>query len=60
MSVNPIELEADSAERKYGDDAALYAQTRAQAAEQAGRKKSAEHWEQVEARIGDGEAEGGA
>ena len=47
MPDKPIESDAESIQEKYGEDADLYAETRSEAASQAGRKQDAKHWQRV-------------
>lgn len=43
----PVERDADQVKDRYGDQAKLYAETRAEAAATAGVHEDVEHWETV-------------
>jgi hypothetical protein len=56
--INPlderVEKDADALEKKYGTEAATYAETRGEAAESAGDDADKEHWEEVADTLEDG------
>ena len=51
MRSKSIHQDADTVEQKYGEDAAIYAETRSEAAEQAGATMRADHWDRVSAEV---------
>jgi hypothetical protein len=54
-----VDQQADNLEAKFGEFADTYAETRAEAAVLAGLHESAEHWQEVKAKVqqGDGSDE---
>ena len=52
-----VERDVDHVKDRYGDQAKLYAQTRAEAAATAGIDEDVDHWTSVAERVGQGDGE---
>ena len=54
---DPVEEDAKTLERKFGEEAATYAENRSEAAELRGAEDDAEHWREVAEDIEQGSEE---
>jgi len=52
-----VERDVDHVKDRYGDQAKLYAKTRAEAAATAGIDEDVDHWTSVAERVGQGDGE---
>ena len=55
-SASRVEEDANIVEEKFGAEAAVYAETRREAAEAAGNEDGSEHWEEVAEAVQDDDA----